>query len=175
MCNRSLHSAHRGYIPRGLGNLPHHRLHHPAAVPVRRGHSQYGHWFWVILSKQGLRSRVPVQHRLHLSQCFLSQCLLSPPGPQLHLKKLKGKNQNLSLSLTECSRHLSPPTRDKFKCANFMCYRANHLLTLRVKSSGTLNLIFHLLNNWPTLIRKTQLLGKMGINGAVLPFLPSSL
>ena len=51
MCNRSLHSAHRGYIPRGLGNLPHHRLHHPAAVPVRRGHSQYGHWFWVILSK----------------------------------------------------------------------------------------------------------------------------
>ena len=42
MCNRFLHLAHRGYIPQDLGNLPHHRLHHPAGAPVRRGRSQYG-------------------------------------------------------------------------------------------------------------------------------------
>lgn len=87
MCNRFLHLAHRDYIPQDLGNLLLHRLHHPAAVPVRMGHSQYGRWFWVILSTQGLCWSVPVQHHLHLSQCFLSRCLLSLPGPQPRLKK----------------------------------------------------------------------------------------
>lgn len=50
MCNHFLRLAHRGYIPQDLGNLHHHHLHHPAAVPGGMGHSQYGHWFWVILS-----------------------------------------------------------------------------------------------------------------------------
>lgn len=50
MCNHFLHWAHQGYIPRDLGSHLHHPLHPPAAVPVRRDHSQYGHWFSVTLS-----------------------------------------------------------------------------------------------------------------------------
>lgn len=50
MYNHFLRLAHQGYTPRDSGNLLHHRLHHPTAVPVGTGHSQYGHWFWVILS-----------------------------------------------------------------------------------------------------------------------------
>lgn len=87
MCNRFLHLAHRGYIPRGLGNLPHRRPRHPAAAPAGTDRSLCGRWFGVILSTQGLCSRVLAQCRLRLSQCFPSQRLLSPPGPQLHLKK----------------------------------------------------------------------------------------
>lgn len=39
--------------------------------------------------------QVPVQHHLHLSQRFLSQCLLSLLGPQLHLKKFRSEELGL--------------------------------------------------------------------------------
>lgn len=120
MCNRFLHWAHRGYIPQDLGNLLLHHLHHPAAVPVRTGHSQYGHWFWGILSTQGLCWSVPVQHRLHLSQCFLSRCLLSLPGPQSHLKKLMGsESECVTLLNTVALSTLLPPTRNNSECTQF--------------------------------------------------------
>lgn len=110
MCNRFLHLAPRGYIPRGLGSLLHRRLHHPAAAPAGTGRSLCGHWFWAILSTRGLCSRVLAQRRLHLSQRFPSQRLLSPPGPQLHLKKSMSQELELDSPDHSGTSDLASPT-----------------------------------------------------------------